>query len=247
LSDANPAGGKKEKRPGRAAFVPSDDQRATVRRMASERLGHVVIAAEIGISVPTLRKVFVEELRDRVSSGGLFGDAAELIPSMPPPPSARPKRRGAGGRKSYRPTDRDREKVEVLVAAGMNVDDIARAMSIAEPTLRKHYGRELETGALRKRGEMLVALNRAALKGNVAAVKEALAIMDRADLATLQDQVRGKGKTDKGDQASAGDSSPASPPASEALGKKVQAELDAHGVVTQGPWSALIRNPQKAS
>lgn len=249
MDDANSSGGKKEKRPGRTAFVPTDEQRATVERMASERLGHPIIAAEIGISVPTLRKAFAAELRERLGGENLFAAAGEPNPDPASAPE-KPKRRGAGGRRAYRPSDRDREKVEVLVAAGMTVEDIARAMSIAEPTLRKHYGRELETGALRKRGEMLVALNRAALKGNVAAVKEALAIMDRADLATLQDQVRGKGKADKGDQSGSGGPSPAAPPAppaSEALGKKVQAELDAHGVVTQGPWATLIRNPQKAS
>lgn len=245
MDDANSSGGKKEKRPGRTAFVPTAEQRATVERMASGRLGHPIIAAEIGISVPTLRKAFAAELRERLGGENLFAAAGEPNPDPAPAPE-KPKRRGAGGRKSYRPNERDREKVEVLVAAGMTVEDIARAMSITEPTLRKHFGRELETGALRKRGEMLFALNRAALKGNVAAVKEALAIMDRADLATLQDQVRGKGKADKGEPSGSGGASPPAP-ASEALGKKVQAEIDAHGVVTQGPWATLIRNPQKAS
>ncbi|CAN7335335.1 hypothetical protein LJR090_002542 [Bosea sp. LjRoot90] len=234
MGDANTSGGKKEKRPGRAAFAPTDDQRATVERMASERLGHPVIAAEIGVSVPTLRKAFAIELRERLGGENLFAAAGEPNPDPAPIPP-KTKRRGAGGRKPYQPTDRDREKVEVLVAAGLTVEDIARAMSITEPTLRKHYRRELETGALRKRGEMLVALNRAALKGNVAAVKEALAIMDRADLATLQDEFRGKGKGD----------TPKAPAPSD-LGKKAQANLDAHGVVMEGPWAALVRVPAKA-
>lgn len=228
MDDGNPAAGKKGKRPGRAAFVPSDDQRATVRRMASDRLVHPVIADEIGISVPTLRKVFVEELKDRVSSGGLFGDATELIPTRQAP-AAKQERRGSGGRKPYQPGDRDREKVEVLVASGMPVEDIARAMAITEPTLRKHFAGELDTGALRKRSEMLVALHRTALKGNVAAQKEAIAIMDRARLEQLQDQVRGR--------AVAKSEAPAADP----VGKKEQAQLDAHGVVTRGPWSALVR------
>lgn len=237
MDDANSAAEKKETRRGRTAFVPAQAQRAAVARMASERLGHPIIAAEIGISVPTLRKAFAEELKERLGGENLFAAAGEPNPDPAAAPP-RPKRSGAGGRKPYKPSDREREKVEILVSSGMTVEEIARALAITEPTLRKHFVRELETGALRKRGEMLVALNRAALKGNVAAVREALAIMDRARLEHLQDQVRGSGK--------AKPETPAAPPAGE-LGKKVQAEIDAHGVVTQGPWSNLIRQPQKAS
>ena len=239
MDDANSSDGKKETKAGRKAFVPSDDQRATVRRMAAERLGHPVIAEEIGVSVPTLRKVFAEELRDRISGGNLFAAAAEELPAPQPVP-AKPKRAGSGGRKSYRPTERDREKVAVLVSAGMTVDEIARAMPLSEPTLRKHFAAELETGALRKRGELLMALNRAALKGNVAALRESLAIMDRANLEALQDAVRGKGKGK--------DDAPAAPapPVPADVGKKVQADIDAHGVVTKGPWADLVRPARTA-
>lgn len=243
MDDANSSGGKKESRSGRKPFVASDEQRATVRRMASDRLGHPVIAAEIGISVPTLRKVFADELKDRIGAGGLFADAGDLVPTAPPA-AARPKRSGSGGRKSYQATERDREKVAVLVSSGLTVEQIARAMALSEPTLRRAFKVELETGAIRKRAEMLVALHRTALKGNVAAQKEALAIMDRANLEELQNQLRGKGKADAPPPAGA---SPAAPPAADALGKKEQANLDAHGVVTQGPWASLIGQPKKAS
>ncbi len=227
MHDADSSGGKKEKRPGRAAFEPTDEQRATVRRMASDRLTHPVIAGEIGISVPTLRKVFVEELKDRVSSGGLFGDTADLIPTMPPP-SDKPKRRGSGGRTPWKPSNADREKAAVLVASGMGVEQLARIFVKTEPTIRKHFAAELDTGALRKRAEVIAAMHRNALKGNVAAQKEMLAIMDRADLSALQDQVRGKA------------AAKAEAPAPDPVGKKEQAQLDAHGVVTRGPWSALV-------
>lgn len=228
MDDANPSGGKKEKRPGRAAFVPSDEQRATVRRMASERLVHPVIADEIGISVPTLRKVFAEELRDRVSSGGLFGDGADFA-QTPVPATEKPRRRGSGGRKPWRPSSADHEKAAVLVAAGMGAEQLARIFDKAEPTIRKHFAAEIDTGALRKRAEVIAAMHRNALKGNVAAQKEMLAIMDRADLTALQDQVRGK--------SSAKPEAPAPDP----VGKKEQAQLDAHGVVMRGPWSTLVR------
>lgn len=240
MDDANSSGGKKEKGPGRKPFAATEEQRASVRKMAAERLGHPVIAAEVGVSVPTLRKVFAEELKDRIGEGGLFASAADLIPTPHPAPP-RQKRSGTGGRKRYQPTQQDREKVAVLVAAGMTVDEIARAMSLSEPTLRRHYAGEIETGALRKRGEMLMALNRAALKGNVAALKESLAIMDRANLEALQDAVRGKGKTE-----APAPSVPAPTQPADAVGKKVQAEIDAHQVATAGGWADVIRLPQKA-
>lgn len=240
MDDAHSSGGKKEKGPGRKAFVASDEQRATVRQMAAERLGHPVIAAEIGVSVPTLRKVFAEELKERIGEGGLFSSATDLIPTPHPAPP-RQKRSGAGGRKRYQPGDRDREKVAVLVAAGMTVDEIARAMSLSEPTLRRYYGAEIETGALRKRGEMLMALNRAALKGNVAALKESLAIFDRANLEALQNAMRGKGKAEEPAPAA-----PSAPTPASDVGKKVQAEIDAHHVATGGAWADVIRLPQKA-
>ena len=240
MDGANSCDGKKEKRPGRAAFVPTDDQRATVARMASEWLGHPVIAEEIGISVPTLRKAFATELKERLGEDNLFVAAGDAIPDPAPAP-ARSKRRGAGGRSRYKASDRDREKVAVLVAAGMTVDEIARSMALSEPTLRRYYAAEIETGALRKRGEMLMALNRAALKGNVAALKESLAIMDRANLEALQDVLRGKGKAEAPAPAAS------SPPPAADVGKKAQADLDAHGVVTRGPWADLVRAPQKAN
>ncbi|MGF7053975.1 AraC-like DNA-binding protein [Bosea sp. OAE752] len=242
MDDANSSGGKKETKRGRAAFMASDDQRATVRRMASERLGHPVIAAEIGISVPTLRKAFAEELKDRLAGGNLFAAAAEEIPApRPAPPKG--KRPGTGGRKRFEPQDRDREKVAVLVSSGLTVEQIATAMALSEPTLRRAFKAELETGAVRKRAEMLVALHKTALKGNVAAQKEALAIMDRANLEALQDHLRGKGKSEAAPSTGSGHSAP--PPA-DALGKKEQANLDAHSVVTHGPWANLVRTPRQA-
>lgn len=241
MGDAFSGVERKESRRGRAAFVASDDQRATVMRMASERLGHDVIAEEIGVSVPTLRKHFAVELKERLGGDNLFVAAGGANPEPAPAPT-RAKRPGAGGRKRYEASERDREKVAVLVASGMTVEDIARAMSITEPTLRRHYRAELETGALRKRGEMLMALNRAALKGNVAALREALAIMDRATLEGLQDRLRGKVPGKAADAPAA----PAPASSSEPVGKKMQADLDAHSVVTKGPWGELIGHAQRA-
>lgn len=220
-------------RRGRSAFVPSDEQRDLVRKLAAEGTLHPAIATAVSVSVPTLRKAFAEELKERLGDDNLFVAAGEPKPDPAPVP-AKPKRKGAGGRKPWQPSTADREKAAVLVSAGMGAEELARIFDKAEPTIRRRFAAELDTGALRKRAEVLAAMHRNALKGNVAAQKEILAIMDRARLEELQDQVRGgKAKTE--------------PAASDSVGKKVQADLDAHGVVTQGPWAGLIRQPQKAS
>lgn len=53
---------------------------------------------------------------------------------------------GAGGRPAHQPTERDRRMVRHLVASGWTVPDIAEALGIARPTLRKYYEEELEYG-----------------------------------------------------------------------------------------------------
>jgi hypothetical protein len=232
LDDANSSAGKKETKPGRAAFVPTEEQRFRVMEMAADRLGHPVIASEIGISVPTLRKAFAAELKERLGAENLFAAAGDENPAPVPVPR-RACKPGAGGRKRYHANSADREKVAVLVSSGMTVEQIARAMPLSEPTLRRCYGVDLETGALRKRAEILVALHRTAMKGNVAAQKEAIAIMDRARLEQLQDQVRGK--------ATAKPEAPAADP----IGKKEQAQLDAHNVVEVSDWANLVKRPKR--
>lgn len=232
---------RKESKPGRKGFEPTDAQRETVRLRASERLGHEIIAEEIGVSVPTLRKYFRDELKERLGGDNLFVAAGAASPETAPAPT-RPKRTGSGGRKRYEPSSADREKVAVLIGSGMTIEEIAKAMAISEPTLNRHYRSELETGALRKRGEMLVALHRVAGKGNVAAIKEVLSIMDRANLENLQDRLRGKSPGKTGDAPA----TPAPASSSDPVGKKVQAEIDAHGVVESSAWADVIRFPPKA-
>lgn len=229
---------RKETKPGRKGFEPTDAQRETVRRRASERLGHEIIAEEIGVSVPTLRKYFRDELKERLGGDNLFVAAGDASPEPAAAPT-KPRRSGAGGRKRYQASSADREKVAVLIGSGMRVEDIAKAMAISEPTLQRHYRAELETGALRKRGEMLVALHRVAGKGNVAAIKEVLSIMDRATLEGLQDRLRGNSPAKPGD----GPAAPAPSSSTDAVGKKVQAELDAHDVVEKSAWADVIRFP----
>lgn len=49
-------------------------------------------------------------------------------------------------RESYEPTDKDRKTVEAMAGYGIPQDEIALVLAICEPTLRKHFRRELDTG-----------------------------------------------------------------------------------------------------
>jgi DNA-binding transcriptional MerR regulator len=190
---------------------------------------HPDIAEAIGISVPTLRKVFADELKDRLGEVNLFAAAASDVPPPAPPKQRLSPRSKAGGRKAYRPTSSEREKVAVLLAAGMSLGEIAKVLDKSEPTVRKHFAAEISTGALRKRADVLTALSRTALGGNVAALKEMLAIMERADLGDIERRIKGR---------------VADEPKAETIGKKVQAKRDAHSVVMKGPWADLVRSPR---
>lgn len=50
------------------------------------------------------------------------------------------------GRPSYKPTDKNRDLVKMLAGLGIKEADIARVLEISEPTLRKHFRRELDIG-----------------------------------------------------------------------------------------------------
>jgi hypothetical protein len=55
-----------------------------------------------------------------------------------------PENWGKRGRPPHIPTERNRNKVMMLLAFGWNTDRIAKALSITAPTLRKNYFRELK-------------------------------------------------------------------------------------------------------
>lgn len=97
-----------------------------------------------------------------------------------PPPSER------RGRPSHVPTDEKRFRVKVLSAVNKSPAEIALAMGISEPTLRKYYLRELRGGLPQLRAEVLVAMTKKALDGNVSAMKAIIAETRHADLANPQ-------------------------------------------------------------
>jgi hypothetical protein len=63
-----------------------------------------------------------------------------------------------GGRPSYVPSDEDRKKVEALAAVGAARTDIAKMLKIDVKTMRRHFARELETGAIQANAMVCGAL-----------------------------------------------------------------------------------------
>lgn len=69
---------------------------------------------------------------------------------------------------SYKPTDADRNTVRIMAAAGVSQEDIATCIGtkgISEPTLRKHFARELKTAYLMANAQAVAKLFEAVNKG----------------------------------------------------------------------------------
>jgi hypothetical protein len=121
-------------------------------------------------------------------------------------------------RPSFQPTAATLERVATAAGAGMSHEEIALGLGVTRKTLAKHFRRELSMGACRKRIEIIDAMYRAAMRGNVAAQKAYLALEPRA-------------------------SAPAASPPSggqEKLGKKGQANLDAGTAAAGTEWESLL-------
>jgi hypothetical protein len=67
--------------------------------------------------------------------------------SKPRVQAPRPAAKRPEGRPVYEATDKDRLTVKVMVAGGIEQRAIAGVLGISGPTLRKHFRREIDTGA----------------------------------------------------------------------------------------------------
>lgn len=226
--DRGGAESEKNAKRGRAAFVPTDEHRSIVRSMAAAGATRSEMAERIGISLPTLRSAFADELADRPddAQSSLFDEAViEAVQATPAVPKRRP---GSGGRKKYRPTSAERDKVSLLAATGQPFEAIGRVLGISVPTLRRAFKAELETAISVKMSEVLLAMHKSAMSGNVQAQTKLLERFDRAALAKISE---GMTKTD--------DTAP-TPPKQPALGKKEQALQGAADVALDSEWSGLL-------
>lgn len=118
------------------------------------------------------------------------------------------------GRPAFKPTAAQRRKVSVAAGAGMSHEEIALGLGIARNTLEKHFEQELSVGAYSRRLEVLDAMHRTAVKGNVAAQKAYVALTPAM----------------------------AAPPAEpeKPKGKKEQAEADATTAARGTDWDDLL-------
>lgn len=78
-------------------------------------------------------------------------------------------------RPTFKPTAANKRQVAIAAGAGMNHDDIASALGITPPTLRKYFKAELRSAANMKRIEVLVSLHAAARGGSASAARAYLA------------------------------------------------------------------------
>ncbi len=212
---------------GRAPFSPTDDQRARVRDLARSKT-HEEIAADIGVSQPTLRRHFASELKPAGQEGPSLLDC-----QLPPPKLSRkaatPEEAKPAGRPEHEPNYETRRTVELLVAAGTPMPQIAHTLGISEPTLRKHYPEQIGQGRAKVFASMLASLHAAARKGNVAAIGRMIDIIQHAEMEDISARLRGKAQGQKPDKA-------------EPLGKKAQAAQDALDAASKGSWASLLKN-----
>lgn len=114
---------------------------------------------------------------------------------------------GRRGRPQHVVTLENRRKVMVLAAFDKNEDQIAAALSISTPTLKKHYFRELRSrleARQKLEGKLLSALLSEVDKGNVSAIDKVFKRLDKHDMALLAMRV-----ADRGGDRERGQSAPA--------------------------------------
>nr|WP_314437596.1 hypothetical protein [uncultured Brevundimonas sp.] len=128
------------------------------------------------------------------------------------------------GRKRHKRTAEIAEKVGVLRASDMNVEDIAVRVGLSEPTLRKYYFRELGDGPAVARALVLEAMFEKAKAGNVSAARLMLNEFAKGDTAPPIRPQPGEPGAKK------------EPP----LGKKAQADIDATTAHEDTGWGPLL-------
>lgn len=137
-----------------------------------------------------------------------------------------PENWGGRGRPSHIPTEKNTNKVMVLLALGWAEAKIAGALGITQPTLRKHYFRQLKVrdeARARLEGEMVFSMAAKAVTGDVPAYREVAKALEKADMVEA-DQVYRPQPTAQ------------AAPKAEKLGKKAERQLEAEEL-DAGPFA----------
>lgn len=154
------------RRAGRPAHEPTAATRKMVVELVQAGETVIAIAKVIGLSAPTLRAHYPNELkapRPQINFG--FVEPVESKRAAMP----------GAGRPPHVPTQETRDRVEILLAGGMKVWQIAAALELSEPVLRECYAPQLDAGRARKRAAILEAMYRSGVEGNVSAQRAFLA------------------------------------------------------------------------
>ena len=113
---------------------------------------------------------------------------------------------GGRGRPPHIPTTENRNKVIVLQAVGRTDDEIAAALGISKPTLRKHYFSEMKSrtaARFRVEAAMLTVLMTQAGDGSVPAIKELDRHLERARRREIERQFADRPDEPMGKKAAA--------------------------------------------
>jgi len=107
--------------------------------------------------------------------------------------------RGLRGRPKHTPTDEKRRLVIGLLAFGKTQEEIAAALSITPPTLRRNYLRQLKQAAAARAkvdAFVLARLLEQVDAGSVSAMKEYRHLRERQEIAEAADRVAARGKAE---------------------------------------------------
>lgn len=218
---------KKEK--GRPSFQCSEAQRQQARDMAAAGHDDQAIADAIGVSLPTVRKHLAAEIDEgrRTAAPGLFDGAAPQPAVQPSAPVIVPAPAKPAGRPRFKATDRQRELVRMLSAAGIRQNTIAARIGVSEPTLRKVFRADLESAHELAKAAIVEQLNKQMLGGSTSAAEKLRTMIDEASLQAIDDRRK---------------MLPAEKPASaaaETSGKKLQQAQAAEHAGKEGKWALL--------
>ena len=131
------------------------------------------------------------------------------------------------GQNAWRPTLEQRNNVLLLRATGMKVSAIASVIGVGEITLRSKCNDELNFLYNKKKLEMIGLLEKSAKKGNVAAQKAMLTLIEKQEIAIYNKADYQKPKADE--------------PKEEKLGKNEGLNLEAKTAHKGTTWADKLQ------